>query len=141
MSTKFSIRPAPRKRPWLCKRSPPCLVPPPIPPNVLCTFSIKKMQPLPTSATWSATFTLLWVPLMPGYSGTFTESVNFYTIDFFWSPTTNIASVLSNTNFTGLVDAWTYPTKTIPGPPKLSYEAFDGDTLFYQWKDQVTITG
>lgn len=63
MTTKFSVRPAPRKKPWICKRSPPCLVPDPIPLKVLVTYWVKQIvgPQAPTEQTGS-----FWLPNVIG---------------------------------------------------------------------------
>lgn len=69
LSTKFSIRPAPRKRPWICKASPIATCEPPVPKTLTATFSLQRFIPDPPGAWYAGTFLLFQTIGTDNYSG------------------------------------------------------------------------
>jgi len=141
LTTKFSVRPAVRHRPWICKRSPPCLEPNPNPPSVLCTFSLNRYQPPPPLETYSGTFTLLRV--LPGalYTGTWSNASDWFWCQFQYTGTPTIARVDVRWDLGGHHVMDTFPDKEITFPPSIWYEAFTLEVNWNTWNGTVLITG
>lgn len=141
MSTKFSVRPAPRKKPWICKRSPPCLVPPPFPPSLLASFSLKSNTPLIPPAEDAGSLILTWKPLTNNYRGSWRSGSDFYNCTFSYDPITALARAVANWDIDTVADSGFYPEQTIPLPPNLLYHVQSVTVIPGRWLAALTITG
>lgn len=141
MSTKFSIRPAPRKRPWICKRSPPCLPWKAIPKKLLATFWLKSQPPTAPFAEFQGSFTLDHVPPSRDYYGQWWQAP--YWFDLNWSFTVDPARGGGGSAWTTPDHAplGTWPELPIPLPPALFYYAAHVDASPSPWFGTLLITG
>lgn len=124
MSTKFSVRPAPRKRPWICKRSPPCLIPPPIPASLLCTYQVTILTGPFAPQTVRGSFALPHVGA-PGWTfqGADPTGGPFW-IDWNYNPNDRTAAAWSMYGSPGYIDMGDWGTKpggTVPNIHWASY--------------------
>ena len=140
MSTKFSVRPAPRKKPWVCKRSPPCLLPPLQPKTLTASFYIRRVQPPPPGPPMSGTF-LLHVIGIGGheYQGTWSDGPDYYWLTF-WYPNHPIMAPRATWQVNTDVDHGDYPNLPLTLPPPMCYKvgAFVG--AFEEWSSRLLVT-
>ena len=141
MSTKFSIRPAARKRPWICKRSPPCLIPPPLPTSLIATLSLSYLLPIPTTRHWSLTFLLHPDPLPPDYRVLSIDPPSEYEITFTFDPATGQALAWAYWRPTGPLFADGFFTGSTPLPPKILFESHTPTPPQPEWHAALIITG
>lgn len=141
MSTKFAVRPAPRKRPWICKRSPPCLPPPPIPPSLLCTYNIHPIGAPPPNDPFGDTFRLTRVlPFLTYYGfstplGAFLDCTFTYTVD---PPLGRAHASWFTVSLADAGDFWDMPVTL---PPTLTYQASLETTTTFFTTGTILITG
>ena len=140
MTTKFSTRPAPRKRPWICKRSPPCLIPPPFPPSLLASFIIQKIKPPPRGSAWSGSLILTWLPIPAIYKGSLLEGADSYTCTFTYDHATSTGHAYTEWTVFPFLDWGTDATKQILLPPSLNYYDESVTTGFDTWHATLSIT-
>lgn len=140
MSTKFSVRPAPRKRPWTCKRSPPCLLPPPLPPTLLVTFYLKKIAPPPTAGPISGSFLVYWTPVSTEYAGSWGAGPDFYDfrMDFPLTFPTQAPSAVFSAD--GEADAGIYTHAPLSLPPPIYYTSGLIFHTTFSWVARLLIT-
>lgn len=141
MSTKFSVRPAPRKRPWICKRSPPCLIPPVFPPSLIATFALTRLEPPPHGDPYSGSLLLKWVAPLNHYSGVWTDGPNFYYGWFFHDPVTGISHATAYWDLGAYIENANYPVLELPLHPHLCYDTQQIETTTHPWRSRITITG
>lgn len=125
MSSKFSIRPAPRKAPWLCKASPAPLPVPAFPPSLYATLYLAYDAPPYPPALFNQT--LLLTPVNPGgpFRTTWNQGSDFLNLRFNWSLPDEEASASADWSIAGFLGLGAFPTQEIQQWPKLSYTAFD----------------
>lgn len=141
MSTKFSIRPAPRKRPWICKRSPPCLKPPPFPPSLIASWSLQRLRPPPQHAIHTGSLVLTWQPLTSTYDGASLIGAQSFLCVFQYDPLTALAHAWADWSLPPDTDWGPYPTMKIPLPPNLIYDVYSVNATLHEWRAELTITG
>jgi len=126
MSTKFAVRPAPRKRPWICKRSPPCLDPDPIPNSLLLTFFMKRLQwpPLP-EATASGTVLLIRQGSTTTWNGLWTSGADFFDAWFIYVAHAELGQVRGAVQLSTYNDYVFYHQAKVQPPPLIHYEEGD----------------
>lgn len=119
--SKFGVRPAPRKRPWLCKASPKALPVPANPPSLMASISLwfpTTPPPFP-----EITLTALMKPTFPAgpYIGTWADGADFVQVDFLWVNPATFGSV----NISWSVGPWTdtgaWPLNQVIPWPNLRY--------------------
>ncbi len=141
MSTKFSIRPAPRKRPWICKRSPPCLVPPPTPPSLIASFTLQRHTPPGFGPRISGSTTLIWMPGPGHFAGSWRDGPNSWACQFRYD-LANATGAAQGQWITALVnDFGNYPKIAIPVHPKLEYHVYSVTAWNFTWLAELQITG
>jgi len=123
MSSKFSIRPAPRKRPWICKASPPTLVQPPYPPHVLASVSLKYLGPLAPGDRWYATFHLKPLSSVGPYRASYSASGNTITLTWHWGQGDATAYASANFSVGIYADFRSWETQSVTPNPYLRYES------------------
>ena len=141
MSTKFSVRPAPRKRPWLCTRSPPCLIPPPFPLSLICTWYLRRMYPAPPQLPNQGTLLLLWQPGPRTYHGIWGAPARSYDCTFKIDQTTGWCSAGATWSLFGGVDGGTYHGNHAKTHPHMFYNSSLVYAGFASWQAEITITG
>ncbi len=141
MSTKFSIRPAPRKRPWICKRSPPCLKPPLFPPSLTCTFFVQKMAPAPIGPRHAGSLILDWNPPSGYYDGIWRSGLDLFHCVFIHDTITGLSQATATWDFNFVLQRSIWPEQTIPLHPNILYNVYSPSTTTWQWRGQLTITG
>ena len=141
LSTKFAQRPAPRKRPWICKRSPPCLRPPTLPPTLLCSFSVQKFYPLPVSDTYFGTFLLRYRPMLALWKDSAVDPPNAFTCEFAYSLATGDCQASGEWQVGTWLDWGTYDVRNAGAWPKLFYLSRQVATTNYSWNATLQITG
>lgn len=141
MSTKFAVRPAVRKRPWICKRSPPCLIQPPIPLTFIASYYVEPIRTNPESQIISGTIVLYRQPLGE-YFGRWDDvapSSNKFVCTFVYTPQPAIAYVHFQVGMT--VETGTCPPRDTLPSPKTDYLAFEAAGLLQPWIFRLKITG
>ncbi len=141
MSTKYSVRPAPRKRPWICKRSPPCLIPPPYPQTLLATFTMKQLFLPLTNGEYAGSFLLEWQAGPNHYHGIWIQALDSYECTFFYDPITALAYATLVIDLGGNLDLGFLPQQKIPLPPKLLFHSDTLTAFGLPWHMRLTITG
>lgn len=141
MSTKFSTRPAVRKRPWICKRSPPCLIPAPFPPSLIATFSLTYNPPVGPQAYACGSLLLPWLPIPALYSGTWTYGADWYDCTFHRDLVTGASFASANWAVSGNLDTGNYPTQELLGNPMPAYIVATLAFFDATWLVRLTITG
>lgn len=141
MSTKFSVRPAPRKRPWICKRSPPCLIPPTWPPSLVASWSLQKLQPPPQGPGFGGSLLLRWRPMLAHYSGSWLSPPNGFTLVFNFNPITGHTTNNAQWDLGGFLDWGTYAYSTFSLPANFLFNSQYVSATTYQWRGALTITG
>ncbi len=141
MSTKFSVRPAPRKKPWICKRSPPCLIPPPYPASLLATFSLQLNNPPAPGIEHAGSLILTWRPVPALYRGTWQDGFKYFTCYFTYDTTTGHATASAVWDIGPPPTIGAYPDQEIPLPPLLLYHVEQVSTLPDTYLAALTITG
>lgn len=141
MSSKFSVRPAPRKRPWICKRSPPCLEQPPAPLTFVASFYVEPIGTNPESEIISGSMVLF---RRPGgeYNGWWDDvppSSNKFICTFQYTPPYAVADVHFQVGMT--VETGFCPQRKISPTPKTDYLAFEVSPLMHPWIFRLKITG
>lgn len=140
MSSKFSIRPAPRKRPWICKASPPALPVPSYPPSLYATLYLFNDTPGPPAIVFDQT--LLLIPAGPTgpYSKTWSQGGNLLQLNFAWGLGDDSASATAAWMIGVYIDNGTFPAQQVSQWPKLSYAAFEiqGTAGTYRARLRVT---
>jgi hypothetical protein len=140
MTTKFSARPAPRKRPWICKRSPPCLPVPPIQKSLLVTFSYDHHVAPPPAAAIAGTITVQNLAPTTWYIGSWSNGSDNLTIDVTFDPATNLVDAFVQWTAGPFFDRARYPAKLVAPPPTLRYEHHNIDADFFRWTSVLLIT-
>lgn len=141
MSTKFSIRPAPRKRPWICKRSPPCLPTPSYPPSLIATFSLIYRPPIGLPSSAYGSLLLEWKPLGNRYQGTWTSGLDWYDLDFFRNFVTDEVYAIGSWAVNGNHNWGQYPYQTSPPAPMPVYYAATLTPPRPAWLARLLVTG
>lgn len=141
MSTKFSIRPAPRKRPWICKRSPPCLIPAPYPASLLCSFMLQRRIPGGHDPPHTGSLILPWRAFLNHYQGSWLQAADGFTATFIYNRTTGQAQCTATWDLDTHIDFGNYPPTIIPLPPKLLYTAAAIAATTWEWRAALNITG
>jgi len=140
MSTKFSIRPAPRKKPWICKRSPPCLTPSPIPRTFIATFTLKRTWPPPPGPSYGGTF-LLYYQWLGSWKGSWTSPPsNGFTAEFLQHQITGYTRVLTDWDLNHSIDWGFWEPKTTHLYPGIYYESWNVQPTFFRWSGQLLVT-
>ncbi len=140
MSTKFAVRPAPRKRPWICKRSPPCLKPPAYPPVLICTFALQRRRPLPSQLIIQGTFLLLHIGPGARYNGVWGTGFDYFDCRFRYTIDPPTASAEAFWSAGPSSDHGNYPIYKITPPPLLRYEAAAIQADNWDWWTRVLVT-
>ncbi len=140
MSTKFAVRPAPRKRPWICKRSPPCLVPPSFPPVLLCTFALQRRRPPPAQPTMQGSVLLHHIGPGAQYRGVWASDFDYFDCRFRYTinPPTARAEVFWSAGPSS--DHGDYPINPITLPPLLRYQAASIQADNWDWWTRLLVT-
>lgn len=141
MSSKFSIRPAPRKRPWICKRSPPCLKQPPKPLTFVASFYVEPIRTNPETEIISGTIVLYRQPLGE-YFGRWDDtppSSNKFICTFIYLPPSAFATIQFQLGLTA--QTGTCPPRQILSSPKTDYQAFEPSGMTFPWIFRLKITG
>lgn len=141
MSTKFAQRPAPRKRPWICKRSPPCLIAPTFPPTLLCTFSLQKYWPLPVSDTYAGTFLLRWRPVLRFWMDSALDPPNGITAEYTYEPATGVCTAYAFWQVGPWIDDGWFDVFDAGIWPKMFYFSKNVQATTYYWNATLQITG
>lgn len=140
MSTKFAIRPAVRKRPWICKRSPPCLKPPSFPPSLLATFWLKYNPGPDPPGSIAGSLILKYFASPNKYYGAWSSGLDNFNCTFQYDiPTrTGHADSAWSAGVTSDYGAW--PKQTIRLPPILLYRTGAIQSHSGFWVGTLTIT-
>lgn len=131
MTTKFGVRPAPRKKPWICKRSPPCLVPDPIPASVMCTYNVHISSGPCGGQHHFGTYA---VPNVPGswtFRGTDPSPTSSFWIEWDYQPgdqTGQAYSMYGNPPFCDMGNWFTWPAGL---PPNLKWASYHLEGSMY----------
>ena len=141
MSTKFAVRPAPRKRPWICKRSPPCLDPPSIPPTLICTFSLQKYWPLPVSDVYAGSFLLRWRPSLHFWQDSDLQPPNGITVEYTYDLITGVCSTYALWQVGTWIDDGWFDVRQAGVWPKMLYLSKNVKATTYYWIATIQITG
>jgi hypothetical protein len=123
MSSKFSVRPAPRKRPWICKAGPPALPMPPYPLQLLASVSLKYIGPLPPSDRWACTFVLKPLSSIGPYRGDFITPTDRINLTFYWAQGDPQGYADALFRVGPYFTPGTWETKTVTPNPYLRYES------------------
>jgi len=123
MSSKFSNRPAVRKRPWLCKTSPPALAVPAMPASLTATASMSFS--VPPYAKPLLSLSVLIVPFIPGtvWEGTYHFAPDWVRVTFNWNFPATTAQALISWNIGGIIDSDTYEPNAISPWPFILHES------------------
>lgn len=140
MSSKFSIRPAPRKRPWICKRSPPCLPVPPYPPSVLVSFQIQRRRPPPPQAAITGSFIALHVPPGAHYNGIWEAGFDYFDLWFHYDLATATGWSEAFWSAGPTSDHGNFPEKPIILPPNIRYTTAAVRADDWDWWVRLQIT-
>ncbi len=140
MSTKFSVRPAPRKRPWICKRSPPCLPPPPFPPSLTCTFALQRRQPPPPQTQIGGSLLLLSTAPHTRYRGRWDSGFDYFELIFHYDPTTATGWGEAYWSAGPTSDHGNFPELPVKLPPFFLYQATDVVADNWDWWIRLLIT-
>jgi len=141
MNTRFSQRPAPRKRPWICKRSPPCLDPEAIPDSLLATFFFKSTSPPTPGQVAAGTIRLDRALPSKTYTAAWTQPPNRVDLSFTWFPDPYegiVAAVIQVGTYNDYVD---FPRIPIIRFPTIRYEHGNNTATFHTWATRMLITG
>lgn len=141
LSTKFAVRPAPRKRPWICKRSPPCLVPPALPPTLLCTIFIQKYWPLPQAGPLQGTFLLSWRPMLSHWSSSLIIPPDGCTVIYTYDLASGACDAYVDWQVGGFIDDGTFDVTNSGAWPKMFYFSKNVEATTYYWNVTLQITG
>lgn len=140
MSTKFAIRPAPRKRPWICKRSPPCLIPKPVPDPLMCSFFLDTQNPAHSDGGIRGTLLLYATGPPWHWEGAWTDTGAWFNCLFNWEPGPRTAWAHSSWITTLAAGLGTWERLAATPPPNLLYHSFHVETTTEPWVGDVLIT-
>lgn len=140
-STKFSQRPAPRKRPWICKASPICLPPPVIPSVLICSFWVRTQTP--TFPAESIVGSMILLPTMPGwiFAGEWSDAPEWMKVIFEFFPLPNQAAARGDWHTQTQADTANWETKVIPAYPPIFYQSFVLSGAAQHSIGEILITG
>lgn len=141
MTTKFSIRPAPRKRPWICKRSPPCLIPLPVPASLLVTFWVKNQPPPFPVEQLQGSFRVANIPGTQNYYGSWGTLTRYFDLHFTYTldpPEASGGSAWITPSYAPLAN---WPLLTFVPPPGLNYYARYVSAMPNPWFGTLLVTG
>lgn len=141
MTTKYSKRPAPRKRPWICKRSPPCLIAPPIPPDLVATFALQKTHPPPQGPYRTGSLLLKYRPFFGLYDGAWAQGSDGFALVFNYTVGNPIAVATASWDLDTLLDWGAYQHYELIQHPKLLYTSRIVDATNFRWRAILDITG
>lgn len=128
MSTKFSIRPAPRKKPWICKRSPPCLKPDPIPKSLLCSYMVQIVTGPAAGQIHRGTFAVPYSGAAWTFIGADPAPGAAFWINWTYDPTTRTATAWSQYGtplYASMGNWFEHPAGTPPNLRWISYALED----------------
>lgn len=140
LTTKFATRPAPRKRPWICKRSPPCLPPPPYPPSLLGSFTIQRRQPPPAQTPIAGSFLLYRQPGPNYYLGRWDSGFDYFICHFHYDLATDEGWAEAYWSAGPTSDHGNYFVEPIRPPPILHYFSAHIQADNWDWWTALLIT-
>lgn len=140
MSSKFSVRPAPRKRPWICKRSPPCYKPPPWPRSLYCTFWFRHRWPDPPVPDLSGTILLVSTHEFGPYSGVWGSGWKTVGISFTYELDPDFGSIRVGINNRPHADEGESIHEAIEPPPLLEFSTTQIQWETDSWLSRVLIS-
>lgn len=139
-SSKYAIHPAPRKRPWICKASPPALPVPPAPPSLYATLYLADDLPGNPPPFFNRTLLLKPFASPQRFQDTWSDGGDFLTLTFFWTLGQATAYAELGWSIGPHTDTATAPTLKVQQWPKLSYAAFDLTPAVGQYRTRLLIT-
>ncbi len=140
MSNKFNVRPAPRKRPWICKASPPALLPPTTPQPLICSFKLLWLYPPAAAVPFEGSFTLTQPTGPNRWEGTFVETINRFHIEFTIDPATQIGTAVADWDYYSIWDNGSYGPQPAGRFPLFHYQSSNVTHLYYHWSTRLLIT-
>jgi hypothetical protein len=140
MSSKFAIRPAPRKRPWICKASPAPLAIPSAPPSLYATIYLATDAPPPPAVLFDQTLVLTPHPPSNTYRAVWISGPDSVGCFFYWPSLPVHPYVRLTWNIGGLTDQGDTPPAQVKPWPNLSYAAFDFANPLPPYRTRVRIT-
>ena len=140
MSNKFNVRPAPRKRPWICKASPPALKPPTTPQPLICSFSLRWLYPPADAVPFEGSFKLTWFPVLNLWTGVYIETINRFDITFRIDPLTRLAEPIAVWDYFHIFDQGSYSEEPAGEFPLIHYKSSTVIPWSYRWSTTLLIT-
>ena len=122
MSTKFSIRPAPRKRPWICKAPPGGHEEQAVPATLLATFVCDIIAPPPLRARHHGSMQVHQTATPFLYRGTWTDGPDYYDLQL--NLPAAIPADAPHSSWVFGIYSWiaTWPFKILPDEPPIFYQ-------------------
>lgn len=140
MSSKFSVRPAVRKRPWICKKSPAQMSTPPYPPQLIATVYLKNLPP--TAPILDSTTTLALTPLTPNgpYTGFTSPPDPIFNLTFHWGQGQKTGYVHGGWSLPGGLDVGDWEVKPVKPLPYFKYVSYKVINTVNPWLTRLEIT-
>ena len=140
MSSKFGVRPAARKRPWICKRSPPCYKPPSFPHSLYCNFKFKYRGRLPNVPDLAGIILLAGNTEGGPLGGTWRKGRKSVSIVFWYEQDPDFGRIHVGINDPPETDEGETGWLAIDPPPQIEYETYEVEFEFSKWWSHVKIT-
>ena len=140
MQSKFGVRPAPRKRPWLCKASPAALPVPAVPGNVLATFVWWDPSLVPAQPKIARTIAMINQPIPGLYYGQAAWIDHLIEITWYWQINDPTAWADVSWDFPAQQDAAVLETKRVQPFPHLRWYQNATPSPTEEWIVNVEVT-
>ena len=140
MGSKYSNRPPPRKKLWVCQKSPVALAKPSYPKSLLCTVMLKTVWGLPSDPKYQATFLLLPASPTGPYQGSDPSGASVCGITLYWGVGATTAYATGAWILYMGTDNGVWTTEATPADAPFRYASSHVQTIMQPYNTDLLIT-